>query len=72
MTACFIPHHFFEYYDASGRKIGEIQICFCCAGLDVSPGSRVKLSGEQRLAGDFKKLAALVASMGEPTNIECD
>ncbi len=71
VTACFIPHHFFEYYDASGRKIGEIQVCFCCAGVQISPDSRIKLNGPQRLTGDFKKLEALVASMGELTDIAC-
>src|SRR5689334_1666272 len=32
-AACFVPHHFFRYYSASGQRVGEIAVCFCCAGV---------------------------------------
>lgn len=38
VAACFDPHHFFRYYDASGRMIGEIRVCFCCDGTQMEPG----------------------------------
>lgn len=36
VTGCFDSHHFLRYYDASGRKIGEIAVCFCCDGTTIS------------------------------------
>ena len=71
MDACFIPHHFFRYFDASGRKLGEVQVCFCCEGVAVESDKQFKLADGQRLNGDFGKLKAMISAMGEPTDIEC-
>lgn len=71
MDACFIPHHFFRYYDGSGRKIGEIAVCFCCLGVAMEPSSRLARRDDQQFHADYPKLKALVASWGEPTDIEC-
>jgi hypothetical protein len=70
MTSCFIPHHFFRYFDKTGRQIGEIAVCFCCSGIDMTP-SRLRLRDEQRFSADYAKLEALIGSWGEPTNIHC-
>ena len=72
LEACFIPHHFFRYYDAAGRKLGEISVCFCCSGVAMDPASQLGLHDEQRFAADYGKLERLVASWGEPTDIECN
>lgn len=70
-AACFIPHHFFRYFDGAGKLVGEVQVCFCCAGVQ-SEGSNVQLGEDQMLAADFRKLKTLVASLGERTDVYCD
>ena len=72
MAACFIPHHFFRYYDERGRQIGEINICFCCSGVEASKGAKISVGPDQILAADYKKLEALVLRLGEPTDVLCD
>ena len=75
-AACFIPHHFFRYYDAQGRQIGEMAICFCCAGIQESPGIPLSEgpSGTEtsELTFDYTALKAAVEAMGLRTDIECD
>ena len=69
-AACFIPHHFFEYRDASGEVVGEVAVCFCCDGARVSP--RPIPSGEDAsLIEDVAALKVLVTDMGLPTDVEC-
>lgn len=72
MAACFIPHHFFRYYDARGKQIGEISICFCCSGVRASEGAKISVGSNQILTADYKKLEALVLRLGEPTEVLCD
>ena len=72
LRSCFIPHHFFRYYDASGHQIGEISVCFCCAGIEMEPSTRLKLRDDQRFEVDYVKLKSLVSSWGEGTDIQCD
>lgn len=69
-AACFIPHHFFRYYDAAGKQIGELSVCLCCGGVDANPrvipeGSRDYLDVRIRL------VEKLVADMGLPTDVGC-
>ena len=71
MDACFIPHHFFRYYDERGRQIGEIKICFCCEGVQASKGAKISVGSNQILTADYKKLKALVRRLGEPTDGLC-
>jgi hypothetical protein len=71
-AACFIPHHFFRYYDKSGKMIGELQVCFCCAGVEQSGASNIYLGEDQMLSADFHKLEAFVRSLGERTDVQCD
>jgi hypothetical protein len=37
-TACFIPHHAFVYYDAAGKPVGHVEICFTCDIHRAYPG----------------------------------
>ena len=67
--ACFIPHHFFRYYNRQGRQVGEVAVCFCCAQYSVSP--RRGRRGETDLGRLDPKLKKLVGRMGLPTDIEC-
>jgi hypothetical protein len=69
---CFIPHHFFRYFSRSGKQIGEIQVCFCCAGVEQSGASDVRLGINQKLSADFGRLKAFVKSLGESTDVQCD
>lgn len=70
VTGCFDPHHFLRYYDASGRQIGQIAVCFCCDGTSMSP-SQLRLREDQHFEADYPKLQALIGSWGEPNDIEC-
>lgn len=71
-AACFIPHHFFRYFDGEGKLVGEIEVCFCCAGVQQSEGSKVRLSEGQTLLADFPRLESFVTSLGERTDVGCD
>lgn len=72
MAACFIPHHFFRYFDGQGKEIGEIEVCFCCAGVRASKGANISIGSDEILAADYAKLEALVHRLGEPTEVHCD
>ena len=67
--ACFIPHHFFRYYDAKGTKIGEVEICFCCTGGAATP-SLTKRNDEPEVF-DVERIKALVRKMKLPTDVSC-
>lgn len=71
-TFCFIPHHFFRYYNRNDEVVGELQVCFCCAGIQQSGKSNIRLKEGQKLHADFKGLGAFVRSLGEPTDVQCD
>ena len=70
-AACFIPHHFFRYFDKSGKLVGELQVCFCCAGVKRSEDSPIRLAEGEMLSADFGRLNAFVASLGERTDVDC-
>jgi hypothetical protein len=71
LAACFIPHHFFTYYDAKGRKLGQISICFCCSGTGVEGPSGIKMRKDQWLSADYDKVKEFVGSLNLPTNVQC-
>ena len=71
-AACFIPHHFFRYFDKAGRVVGEVEVCFCCAGVQQSEGSTVRLTKGEMLVADFGKLQSFIASLGERTDVQCE
>lgn len=73
--ACFIPHHFFRYYSATGQQVGEIKVCFCCGGYEATP--RLPYGngrGDQR--DEFKvnltQTKAFVRGLGLRTDMMCD
>lgn len=76
VAACFIPHHFFRYYDARGRQVGEVAVCFCCSGAAATPqlfpyeGGILKRH-QNELAFDREQLKALIRSLGLPTDVWC-
>ncbi|RZJ19622.1 MAG: hypothetical protein EON91_00865 [Brevundimonas sp.] len=73
-AACFIPHHFVRYYDASDRVIGEFQVCFCCTGIRADPHISAPLprgAKVQDLEFDYARLKAWVEAMGYSTDIDC-
>ena len=72
MTACFIPHHFFRYFDAKGRKVGEIEVCFCCGGVAVNGKAAILVAKDEHISADYRKLEAFVRSLGESTQVQCD
>ena len=71
-AACFIPHHFFRYIDNAGKVVGDVAVCFCCAGVEQSAGSNVRLTKGQMLVADFRKLKSFVSSLGERTDVQCE
>ena len=75
-AACFVPHHFFRYFDAKGRKLGEVAVCFCCEGVEVLPSTGRRDGGYWGNDGgadvDYARLKALVRSLGYRTDIHCD
>ena len=42
VSKCFIPHHAFVYYDASGKVVGQLSICFMCDRLRGAPKVKAK------------------------------
>ena len=71
-AACFIPHHFFRYFDTAGKQVGEVQVCFCCAGVQQSDGSNVRLTENQMLVADWGKLRSFITALGERTDVQCE
>lgn len=72
LAACFIPHHFFKYYDSQGKELGQIEVCFCCAGVRASQSSQIAIGPDQWLSADFGKLERFIASLKLPTVVQCD
>ena len=71
-TMCFLPHHFFRYYDRTGRKIGEVAVCFCCHKVEMTPKGRLPLAKNQKFVFHPEKLEPLLKSWGQPTQVGCD
>jgi hypothetical protein len=72
MTACFVPHHFFRYFDRSGKQVGEVAVCFCCAGARASGSDRLEGRADEMLSADFQALEKVILELGEPTQVLCD
>ncbi len=69
-SACFFPHHFFKYYDASGQQVGQVAICFCCLGASMNPVAG-KFTATDWVDQDWEALRSLMTSMKVPTDFEC-
>lgn len=70
-AACFIPHHFFRYFDKAGKQVGQVEVYFCCAGVQQSNGSNVRLTEDQMLIADWGKLHSFITALGERTDVQC-
>lgn len=69
--ACFVPHHFFRYYDQRGRQLGEIAVCFCCLGAEANPRLPFENGETDALSVDIPGVKSFVKSLGVPTEIQC-
>lgn len=69
--ACFIPHHFFRYYDNSGKQIGELAVCYCCGGIAINSDFADPYWGQGVLQFDYGSVAKMLKEIEIPTNIEC-
>lgn len=72
IAACFQPHHFFTYYDAAGRQIGEVQVCFCCNQMAMFPDMTPESTSTSWNGQDWKVLSELLASMKVSADFHCD
>jgi len=36
-SRCFKPHHAFVFYDAAGKPVAWVEVCFECQNLEMSP-----------------------------------
>ena len=70
--ACFVPHHFFRYYSAAGRQVGEIAVCFCCSGSDANPSSPDANARAGTFYVDIGEAKAFVRGLGLRTDMMCD
>lgn len=73
--ACFVPHHFLRYYDASGEQIGELSICFCCAEVQAKGKPTTAAMPEGATYQEIVFLNGLksaIANLGYSTEIGCD
>ncbi|WP_296815560.1 hypothetical protein [Brevundimonas sp.] len=73
-SACFIPHHFFRYFDAQGRQVGQVAVCFCCYGVQAWPDLDLPVApGADFVEFQFDEpaLRALISSMELPVDINC-
>lgn len=59
VAACFYPHHAFAFYDAKGRMIGHISICFLCLNYGGEPK-------EFADRWDLGAIAKIVEDLGMP------
>jgi hypothetical protein len=73
--ACFVPHHFFRYYSATGQQIGEVAVCFCCRGFMATPAlpyGNGQGGRKDEFSLDIARTKAFVRSLGLPTDMMCD
>ena len=72
MAMCFVPHHFFRYFDNKGKQVGEVAVCFCCAETAATGSDKLKPEPDEILDADMEALKDLVLELGEPTQVLCD
>src|SRR5690348_9592322 len=60
MAACFIPHHFFRYFDSHGKQVGELAVCFCCNGVTASGSPKLRAGEGEVLAADYPAVERIV------------
>lgn len=73
-AACFVPHHFFRYFDAAGKQVAEISVCFCCGGTASTPNISAPLpkgATYQVLDVKYDALEALLKNWNVESEIGC-
>jgi hypothetical protein len=70
MAGCFVPHHFFRFYDARGRQLGELEVCYCCGGIQLN-SSPHDLADRQLWGFDYDGVAKMMAEMGISSKVQC-
>lgn len=68
-AGCFIPHHFIEYYKAD-KKIGEVSICFCCAGVAID--GELYDYNKSEIGFNLLQIRRSFVQMGVKTDIGCE
>lgn len=69
-AACFVPHHFFRYFDSAGNETGSVAVCFCCGG--AKPSSQdPSMSSEETYQADLGEISAIVTELGVSTDLGC-
>ena len=69
-AGCFIPHHFFRYYDAAGKQMGELAVCYCCGGVAVS-STDPPLGDDEGWVFDHAGIKQMLKDMNVPVDIDC-
>ena len=69
--ACFVPHHYFRYYDAQGKQIGQLAVCFCCLGAQAEPRLAFEGGDADSLRVNIPAVKSFVRSLGLPTDVAC-
>lgn len=69
-AACFIPHHFFRYYDSNGKQLGELAVCYCCGGIRLRPALR-EIRRDEEWQFDYEAVKTMLEGMNIPTNVHC-
>lgn len=69
-AACFIPHHFFRYYDSNGRQLGELAVCYCCRGISL-PSTFREIREDEEWRFDYEAVKKMLEGMNIPTNVHC-
>jgi hypothetical protein len=70
-AACYVPHHFFRYFNDAGQEVGEVAICFCCKEARLTPDT---LPAGPYVVLDFDepRLREVIAALSLPTDVGCN
>lgn len=69
VAACCVPHHSIRYYNAAGKQVGEIAICFCCGCVESQP--ILAQTEQQYIDFNREELKLIFNGLGVPTDIDC-
>ena len=67
VAACHIPHNAFVFYDAAGKPVAFVEVCFGCLSTRSEPGGAAVCLDLVGLAGIFDELKL---PMGEYPNLK--
>lgn len=70
--ACFIPHHFFRFYDSDGAVFATLAVCYCCGGARLEGPAAARIMGEADFIDfDYFAVKGMLRRMSVPTDIDC-